>query len=108
MVPLQNAIPAVVAALLKTGPISDEKLAFAWKAVVGPTLARATTPRLGPRGVVQVSANDERWRGEVRRSATVILSRLQELVGRSVVTRVDVLRTSAPSRAQNPASRQNP
>lgn len=90
MLPLQNVADSVVAELLKRGPISEAKLAVAWQCAVGGALARATTVRLGPRGVVRVSVADERWRHEVRRSSRLVLTRLQALLGRDVVTRIEI------------------
>lgn len=92
MVPLQAALPSVVAELLRSGPVSDQKIAFAWQSAVGTALARATTTHLEPRGVLRVSAVDERWRREVRRSAPAILARIQDLLGRDAIRRIDVSR----------------
>ena len=84
-----DALPAVLAELLRGGPLSPAKLEFAWKAVVGPALERVTTPRLEGR-VVVVDAASPQWAREVTRSKDVILGRLRALLGESAVARLDV------------------
>ena len=95
MISLQQAMPAVIAALLKRGPISEGKIEMAWNLAVGVALARVTTVRLIRDGLLQVTAADERWVRELRRSASTIVARLKALLGADVVTRIEVI--SAPS-----------
>ena len=95
MISLQQAMPAVIAELLQRGPISEGKIEMAWNLAVGVALARVTTVRLIRDGLLQVTAADERWVRELRRSASTIVARLKTLLGTDVVTRIEVI--SAPS-----------
>ena len=98
--PIQSALPAVLVEVLKWGPLSSAKIEFAWKAAVGGPLARVTTARLGPPQTLEVTAADERWVRELRRSASLIITRLKALLGPDVVTRVEII-----SAASNSATR---
>ena len=72
-------------------PLSNGKVDFAWTAAVGPALARATAVKLED-GVLIVEATSEQWTREVRRSSSLILERLQSLLGADAITRIDVRR----------------
>jgi len=98
MSPLQNALPAVAADLLKRGPMSAEKMAFAWRIAVGGGLSRVTSAQLRPQGILLVVAADERWRREISRSQRLILTRLQGLLGADVVTGLEVISKRPESR----------
>ena len=88
---LAHAVPGAVADLLRGVPLSQGKVAFAWNAAVGPAMQRATFVRLEG-GVLLVDASTRPWAREVSRSATIILRRLQSLLGSDVVTRIEVRR----------------
>ena len=75
--------------LLRAAPLSDGKVTFAWNAAVGPALERATTVKL-ERGVLIVDAASAQWSREIRRSSSVILLRLQSLLGRDTVRKLEV------------------
>ena len=75
--------------LLRDTPLSDGKVGFAWDAAVGPALARATNVKLQA-GVLIVEATSAQWGLEVKRSAPVILERLQSLLGAGVVTTISI------------------
>ncbi len=90
LVPLQAAMPATLAGLLRRAPLSAGKVGFAWRAAVGPAVERVTSVRLGPNGRLFVEAADARWAREVRRSIPVILPRLTDLLGDGVVRALDV------------------
>jgi predicted nucleic acid-binding Zn ribbon protein len=69
---------------LRAAPLSPGKVSFAWVAVVGPAVARATTVRL--EGVTLfVDAASREWQREITRSSSAILPRLQALLGRDAV-----------------------
>ena len=110
LLPIQSALPAVVAELLKLGPMSSEKIEFAWKAAVGGPLARVSTARLGPQHTLEVTAGDERWARELRRSASTIVPRLNALLGSDVVTHIAVISelSNSGSRFTNPSGTPNP
>ena len=82
-------MPQALAALLRNAPDSPEKMAFAWRAAVGAAVANVTTVELKGR-VVCVRANGPEWRREIERSAGVIRSRLNGLLGDDAVRHIDV------------------
>jgi hypothetical protein len=55
---------------------------------VGDALARVTTVRLHAEGVVEVQPADQRWNKELKRSSSMILTRLIGLLGTGSVTRI--------------------
>jgi len=91
MRPLTHAVPGALMHLLRDAPLSNGKVGFAWRAVVGPALARATAVRL-ERGVLLVDAATPHWAQEVGRSAPTILKRLQDCLGAAAVERIEVRR----------------
>jgi predicted nucleic acid-binding Zn ribbon protein len=88
MIPVRDAIPPALAQLLRGQPNSPGKVEFAWRAVVGPAAARASTVTLDQKGVLHVSAADPHWRKELRRAVPTIQRRIAELLGDGVVRRV--------------------
>ena len=89
MEPVTSAVPGALAALLRSGPLSPGKVDFAWSAVVGPALQRATAVRL-EQGILIVDAASAQWAREVTRSAGIILQRLQALLGADAVREISV------------------
>lgn len=85
MVPAHTAIPRVLAEVLRKAPLCPEKVDFAWRAAVGPAVARVTSVSLGGDGVLHVTAPEQHWGTEVRRSSKLILARLEGLLGAGVV-----------------------
>ena len=77
-------IDSVVPALLARAPLTPEKVAFAWRAAVGPAIDRATAVRLEDRTLVV--QGDDRWLREVDRSRDLVLARLKRLLGPTVVS----------------------
>jgi hypothetical protein len=90
MVPLQQFATGVLADVIRRQPASPARTAFAWQLAVGPALARSCTVDLRD-GVLMVYPRDARWRLEVKRAETTILTRLQELLGPKSVTRIEVV-----------------
>lgn len=90
MQPLQHAIPDVLTRLLRGAPLSPEKVTFAWRAAVGPAMARASSVRLSGEGVIEVTCGDDHWRREIRRSLPFIKGRLSALLGEEVVRQLKV------------------
>jgi len=78
-----------VATLLRETPMSPGKLAFAWKTVVGPAMDRGTFVRLDGRTLL-VDAKTAAWAKEVSRSSSIILRRLQTLLGSEVINELNV------------------
>jgi predicted nucleic acid-binding Zn ribbon protein len=87
--PLASALPGALAELLRGAPLSPGKVSFAWRAAVGPALERETSVRLEA-GTLYVDAASKQWAREVRRSASVILNRLQTLLGDGTVKSISV------------------
>jgi predicted nucleic acid-binding Zn ribbon protein len=89
MRPLNSAIPGALAALLRSTPHSAGKVALAWRAAVGPAIERVTAVKLEG-GTLLVDAADAHWAREVARSTPIVLARLQDLLGREMVTNLQV------------------
>jgi len=87
--PLTSALPGALAELLRDAPLSPGKVSFAWRAAVGPALERETSVRLEA-GTLIVDAMSKQWAREVRRSSSMILNRLQTLLGPGTVVSIVV------------------
>jgi hypothetical protein len=83
MEPLNSVMDAVLPALLARTPLTPEKVRFAWRVSVGPAIDRATTVRLA--GATLVVAGQPQWLKEIQRAETLIVRRLQRVLGDSVV-----------------------
>ena len=90
MVPVREVAPRAVLELLRGQPLSAAKVRFAWRAAVGPAMARATSVALAADGTLHVAAAGEHWRAETARSMRVIRPRLRELLGRGAIKRIAV------------------
>ena len=89
MIPVSRFMPKALAAILRKAPLSDDKVAFAWRAAVGVAVDHATSIELRD-GVLRVRAKDAAWRREIERSAGVIRSRLAALLGDDAVRSIEV------------------
>src|SRR5262245_55856793 len=87
---LHSLLPSLLPRLLGQGPLSAGKIELAWHMAVGKPVARVTRVQLDEKSVVRVTVPDEHWRREIQRSEAVILARLETLLGKDVVTRLDV------------------
>ena len=89
MVPINAFVSDALAAVLRKAPLTPEKVAFAWRTAVGPAVDRVT--RIELRGaVLHVRAKDAAWQRELERSAGLIRTRLDGLLGTAVVKGLDV------------------
>ena len=87
MQPIQGFSGSVLAEIVRRQPSSPARTAFAWQLVVGSTLARMTSVEM--RGAsLQVTARDDRWLKEIDRARPAILSKLQQLLGADVITKI--------------------
>jgi predicted nucleic acid-binding Zn ribbon protein len=93
VIPVRHVLPQAVAALVRKAPLTAEKVEFAWRSVVGPAIAHATAVDWSDDGVLRVTAKDAAWQREVERSAALIRSRLDALLGERVVRYIDVKST---------------
>jgi hypothetical protein len=91
MRPLAQALPGALTELLKAAPLSDGKVAFAWRAAVGPALERVTAVKLEGR-VLLVDTQSPQWSREIMRSSPVILQRLERFLGAGIVETIEVRR----------------
>lgn len=90
MEPFNRTLPAVLSSLVRTAPLSPGKVAFVWRAIVGLTMARATSVLL--EGDVLLVDASSAWVPAVISATPLILGRLQELLGPDVVRRIQVRR----------------
>lgn len=81
---------SVLAEMLARQPMSPGKLQFAWRAAVGPALARASTLDWRD-GRVIVRMSSPEWTREIDRLKPIVLERLRTILGRDTVSRIDVL-----------------
>ena len=90
MVPLQHFATGVIADVIRRQPPSPARTTFAWTVAVGPALARSATVTL-TNDVLTVRARDPRWAAEIERATGTILKRMQHLLGRESVERIEVV-----------------
>lgn len=88
MKPIQPIMSDVVAKLVRSAPLSAEKVLFAWRMAVGAMLARVTAVRLRSDGCLLVHLQDERWRPELQRAAAVVRARMAAVLGDDVLREV--------------------
>jgi hypothetical protein len=88
MRPLIHALPGALTEILRNAPLSDGKVAFAWRAAVGPALERVTAVTLEGR-LLLVETTSEQWSREVMRSSATILERLHQFLGPGAVDRIE-------------------
>jgi predicted nucleic acid-binding Zn ribbon protein len=89
MKPLTVAVPGALRLLLRNAPLSDGKVAFAWRVAVGEAFERATAVKLES-GVLIVETASAQWAREIKRSQHIILSRLQSMLGDDAVRSIAV------------------
>jgi predicted nucleic acid-binding Zn ribbon protein len=89
MRPLQDAVPGILSQILRRAPLSPGKVGFAWRAAVGPAIARISTVRLEEH-VLFVEAAGNQWVRELERSSQVILERMRALLGQTTVACIRV------------------
>lgn len=89
MVPMQTFAPGVIAEIIRRQPPSPGRTAFAWTMAVGPAMARSATVTLEQQ-TLSVRARDARWAQEIERASATILTRLQHLLGRDSVVKIEV------------------
>jgi hypothetical protein len=104
---IQSLMSNAVARLVRPAPLSPEKVAFAWRAAVGPSVSRVTRVRLANLlGVLEAVVDDDRFGDELERSAPLVLARLQALLGADAVERLEVIRPGrAPARRRRSGAR---
>ena len=81
-------MPAVVAEVIRKAPLTDDKVAFAWRLAVGPAVAKATSVRLGSDGTLYLHAESQAWVDSIRASVGLIRSRLAHFLGDDAIKRI--------------------
>ena len=95
-----GTLPALVLpALLARAPLTPDKVTFVWGLAVGSAIARATTATLADT-VLTVRTADPAWAREVERSRTLILGRVQQLLGTTLVRSIVIARANAESKSR--------
>jgi hypothetical protein len=89
MIPVHRFMPDALAAVLRKAPLSPEKITFAWRTAVGPSVDRATAVTLNG-ATLRVRVKDAQWRREIEHSAGLIRARLDALLGAGVVRSLEV------------------
>jgi hypothetical protein len=82
-------MPGALVEILRDTPLTPGKIGFAWRAAVGPAFDKVTAVRLDGR-ILVVEASSKAWAREVQRSIPIVLTRLQTLLGKHVVTTISV------------------
>ena len=83
-------MPAVLADVIRKAPLTDEKVAFAWRLAVGPAVDKATSVRLASNGTLYVKADAPAWNDAIGKSLGLIRSRLAHFLGETTITSVDL------------------
>ena len=89
MIQVQRFMPEALAEILRKAPLSDEKVAFAWRSAVGPAIDRGTAISFSA-GTLRVSAREQGYLKELERSLPLIRARLDALLGPGVVRTIHV------------------
>lgn len=82
-----QVMPAVVGDVIRKAPLSDAKVAFAWRMAVGPAVDKSTKVRLGEDGTLYIRAESQAWIDSIRASVGLIRSRLAHFLGDNAVKR---------------------
>ena len=82
-------MPEALAEILRKAPLTDEKIAFAWRSAVGPAIDRGTTISFSD-GTLRVAAREAGWLKEIDRSLPLIRARLDTLLGPDVVRSIQI------------------
>lgn len=84
MIAVHRFMSEALAEVLRKAPLNQDKIAFAWRAAVGPGVDKVTTIELRGR-VLYVRTKDAAWQREVERSLAIVRSRMETLLGKGVV-----------------------
>ena len=90
VIQIHRIVPDALAEILRKAPLTDEKVAFAWRSSVGPAIDRETAVALND-GVLRVKVHAAAWGREVERSEALIRARLDSLLGRGVVRTIQIV-----------------
>ncbi len=88
---LDSTSTRVLRSLLEGQPLTEAKVAFAWRVAAGPALARAATVSWSAAGTMIVRAESSAWRLEIVRAKGLIAERLGWLLGPDAIRRIHVV-----------------
>jgi hypothetical protein len=74
------------------------RIILAWPQAVGPRIAGSTTPSMFSRGVLTVRAHTASWQQELTYLKSELVTRLNDALGRKVVTEIKVIAGNPPVR----------
>ncbi len=98
MIAARQCTASALGALLRDQPLSRGKVSLAWSVAVGPAVERVTNVELDPDGALTVTAADRHWARELHRSRPLITTRLNQVLGEGVVTRIEISSRTAQER----------
>lgn len=90
MIAARDCVTPALKRLLENQPLSPGKVSLAWSAAVGRTIDRVTSVALDDHGTLQVAAADRHWTREIARASRLIRAKMNELLGRDTVARLEV------------------
>ena len=90
MEPLSTTETSALRRVLEAQPTTPAKIAFAWRMAAGAAFDRATRIEWRPDGTLRVAADGAAWRLELRVARGQLLRRLQDLLGETVVARLEI------------------
>ncbi|HYE85927.1 MAG TPA: DUF721 domain-containing protein [Vicinamibacterales bacterium] len=88
MIQANKVLPGIVAEVIRKAPLTEAKVAFAWRLAVGPTLGKSTRARLADDGTLYIQGESQAWIDSVRASIGLIRSRLAHFLGENAIKRV--------------------
>lgn len=88
VIPANKVMPGVVADVIRKAPLTDAKVAFAWRLAVGPAVDKSTKVRLAGDGTLYIRGESQAWVDSVRASIGLIRSRLAHFLGETAIKRV--------------------
>ncbi|HKT81786.1 MAG TPA: DUF721 domain-containing protein [Vicinamibacterales bacterium] len=92
---LNQAASGAIAELLRSSPMSDGKVDFAWKAAVGSAFCKVSAVKLVDK-VLLVDVDTASWAREIRRATPIILRRLNALLGDETIASMTVRSKTSP------------
>ncbi len=87
---LDRAAAKAVASLIDAQPMSDGKLALAWRVAAGAALARQVQVCWCPDGTIEARVLHSEWLQVVRRARPMLLERLRHLLGPDAARRLKI------------------
>lgn len=87
--PLSEMLEKLVAGLGPENPMETARLFGAWEQIVGPEVAGRCSPTSLKKGVLKVQADSAAWASEFRYLAPEVINRINQRLGKGVVTKIE-------------------